>query len=191
MRGSDPLDDYTIVELFLQRDEQAINQTAIKYGGLLRSIAYRITNDVETSEECENDTYMKAWNLIPPNKPHSYLIAFLSRICRNIALNRCVHDNRLKRKGYIEELSVELEQIIPSEKTPDIELDAKTLMDSISTFLRKQEKEKRIVFMRRCFDCERISTIAKSMGWKENRVRTMLFRMREDLREYLKEEGII
>lgn len=185
------MDDREIVVLFLRRDEHAIEQLSVKYGSMIRSIAYRITGSMEISEECENDTYMKAWNLIPPNEPYDYLAAFLSRIVRNVALNRCVYENRSKRKGYIEELSAEMEQILPSDTSAEHELNKKELLNAINLYLRAQPKEKRIVFMRRCFDCEKISTIAKSMGWKETKVRTMLCRMREELKEYLKKEGII
>ena len=185
------MEDREIVDLFLKRDERAIEQVSVKYGKLLRSVAFRITGNMETSEECENDTYMKAWDLIPPQKPYDYLVAFLSRVVRNVALNRSIYDKRLKRKGHIEELSIELEQILPSENSIENEMNAIALQTAISSFLRSQPKEKRIVFMRRCFDCEKISTIARSMGWKEGKVRTMLHRMRGDLRKYLIEEGIV
>ena len=83
------LDDYRIVELYLERNDSAINETAEKYGNRLRSLSYTITNDTQTAEECENDTYLQAWNLIPPHEPISYLYAFLARITRNISLSVC------------------------------------------------------------------------------------------------------
>ena len=79
------LEDNRIVELYLLRDETAIGQTAAKFGDRLRSLAYGIVNDRQTAEECENDTYMEAWNTIPPHEPRSYLYAFLARITRHIA----------------------------------------------------------------------------------------------------------
>lgn len=108
------MDDDEIVELFLKKDESAIIHTAEKYGCRLRSISQRITADILTAEECENDTYLEAWNRIPPNEPRTYLIAFLSKIIRNISINKCIEKNRLKRRAYIVELSSEMEQCIPA-----------------------------------------------------------------------------
>ena len=104
------MDDSRIVELYLLRDETAIKQTTEKYGSRLRSLAYGIVNDSQTAEECENDTYMEAWNTIPPHEPRSYLYAFLARITRHISLNYCRDRSRLKRSAFICELSVEIEQ---------------------------------------------------------------------------------
>ena len=108
------MDDNRIVDLFLKRDEEAIAQTSKKYGKRLRSLAYKIVNDHETAEECENDTYMEAWNSIPPHDPGNYLYAFLARITRHISLNCCRNRDRLKRSAFICELSEELEQCIPA-----------------------------------------------------------------------------
>ena len=106
------MDDNRIVELYFLRDETAILQTSEKYGNRLRSLAYGIVNDRQTAEECENDTYMEAWNLIPPHEPRSYLYAFLARITRHISLNFCRDRSRLKRSAFICELSAEMEQCI-------------------------------------------------------------------------------
>ena len=185
------MDDSRIVDLYLARDEQAIEQSAAKYGRMLRSMSYRITENRETSEECENDTYLEAWNLIPPNEPRDYLGAFLTRIVRNISLNRCLHDNRLKRRGYIVELTTELEQCLPGDSKTEQEVENKEFARVISDFLRKQPKEKRLIFMRRYFDMEKVSEIASRYGYSENRINTMLFRMRKELKKALTEEGLI
>lgn len=108
------MDDRGIVALYLRRDETAIRQTAEKYGSRLRTLAYRIVNDLQTAEECENDTYMEAWNTIPPHEPSDYFYAFLARITRHISLNRCRDRDRLKRSAFICELSAEMEQCIPA-----------------------------------------------------------------------------
>ena len=102
------LDDSMIVDLYLQRDEDAIKYTAEKYGSRLRALAYSVTKDRRIAEECENDMYLEAWNSIPPNEPRDYLYAFLARIIRHITLNCCRSDSRLKRSAYISELSEEL-----------------------------------------------------------------------------------
>ena len=108
------MDDNQIVELYLLRDETAIKQTTEKFGSRLRSLAYRIVNDRQTAEECENDAYMEAWSAIPPHEPRSYLYAFLARITRHISLNCCRDRSRLKRSAFICELSAEMEQCIPA-----------------------------------------------------------------------------
>ncbi|MCR4671523.1 MAG: sigma-70 family RNA polymerase sigma factor [Saccharofermentans sp.] len=184
------MDDGKIVDLYLARDEMAIKHSADKYGRMLRSISYRITENQETSEECENDTYLEAWNRIPPNEPRDYLSSFLSKIIRNISINRCIHDNRLKRKGYIVELSNELEQCLESGSAAEEGSEHKELASAISDFLRGQSKEKRIIFMRRYFDLEKVSSIAEKTGYSENRINTMLFRMRKELKDVLREKGL-
>ena len=108
------LDDNRIVDLYLSRDETAIAHTSEKYGSRLRNVAYGIVEDLHTAEECENDTYMEAWNSIPPHEPKSYLFAFLARITRHIALDFCKERSRLKRSAFISELSAEMEQCIPA-----------------------------------------------------------------------------
>ncbi len=113
------MDDDQIVELYLTRDEDAIRKTAEKYGNRLRALSFGIVQDEQTAEECENDTYMKAWDAIPPNEPKDYLYAFLARIARHISLNCCRDRNRLKRSAFVCELSTELEQCIPARTKSD------------------------------------------------------------------------
>lgn len=136
------MDDNRIVELYLLRDETAIKQTTEKYGSRLRSLACGIVNDQQTAEECENDTYMEAWNTIPPHEPRSYLYAFLARITRHISLNCCRDRNRLKRSAFICELSAELEQCIPAPDDVECRIDDIALSDVINRFLSKLDKEK-------------------------------------------------
>ena len=93
------MEDEAIVELYLARDESAISHTSEKYGSKLRSLAKRITEDDFMADECENDTYMKAWNSIPPHEPRTYLFAFLARITRHLALNLCEKNRTQKRSG--------------------------------------------------------------------------------------------
>ncbi|MDO5155745.1 MAG: sigma factor [Eubacteriales bacterium] len=107
------IEDKEIVELFLKRDESAIEQVQLKYGQRLKKIAYEITEDFQTAEECENDTYLKTWESIPPHTPYDYLYPFLVHINRNVALNYCRYRNSKKRKVSTMELSTELEQILP------------------------------------------------------------------------------
>ena len=108
------LDDTKIIDLFFERDETAIRYASEKYGNRLRSLSHSIVKDRQTAEECENDTYMEAWDTIPPHEPRSYLYAFLARIIRHLSLNCCRDRSRLKRSAFICELSAEMEQCLPA-----------------------------------------------------------------------------
>ena len=185
------MEDNRIVELYLLRDERAIEQTAVKYGGRLRSLAFGILRDTEAAEECENDTYMDAWNAIPPHEPRSYLYPFLARIARHISLNRCRDRERLKRSAYICELSAEMEQCIPAPDDLECRMDELVLREAINAFLGKLSREKRNVFVRRYFYLDTTADIAKRFGISESKVKTTLFRCRNGLREYLVKEGYI
>ena len=185
------LDDNRIVELYLLRDETAIKQTTEKYGSRLRLLAYGIVNDQQTAEECENDTYMEAWNTIPPHEPRSYLYAFLARITRHISLNCCRDRSRLKRSAFISELSAEMEQCIPAPDDVECRIDDIALSDVINRFLSKLDKEKRNIFIRRYWYLDSIAAISERFALSESKVKTMLFRCRNQLREHLEKEGYI
>ena len=183
------MDDNKIVELYLLRDETAIKQTTEKFGSRLRSLAYRIVNDRQTAEECENDTYMEAWNTIPPHEPRSYLYAFLARITRHISLNCCRDRSRLKRSAFICELSAEMEQCIPAPDDVACRVDDMALGEAINGFLSTLAEEKRKVFIRRYWYLDSIADISKCFALSESKVKTTLFRCRNQFREYLEKEG--
>lgn len=129
------MEDGKIVDLYFERDETAITHTADKYGRSLRSLALGITEDMRTAEECENDTYFKAWNAIPPHDPSEYLFAFLARITRNLALGRLRADSRKKRSAHIAQLSAELEQCIPAPDDTPCRVDERLLREALNRFL--------------------------------------------------------
>jgi len=183
------LDDYQIVELFLQRDEGAIRETAEKYGKRLRSLSYGIVNDTQTAEECENDTYLEAWNSIPPHEPRAYLYAFLARITRHISLNCCRDRARLKRGALICELSDEMEQCIPHPDRAEKLIDDILLGETINKFLATLDEQKRNMFVRRYWYLDSISDIADRFSMSEGRVKITLLRCRNRLRELLEKEG--
>lgn len=185
------MDDDRIVELYLLRDETAIRRTAEKYGSRLRALAYGIVNDAQTAEECENDTYMEAWNSIPPSEPKSYLYAFLARITRHISLNRCRSRSRLKRSAWLCELSAEMEQCIPAPDDVDCRLDDIALSRALNGFLGTLDSEKRNIFLRRYWYLDPVADIAKRFSLSESKVKTTLFRCRLRLRKYLEKEGYI
>lgn len=183
------MDDEKIIDLFLDRDEIAISHTRDKYGKHLNAVSFRITGDGLTAEECVNDTYLEAWNRIPPAEPRGYFSAFLSRIVRNISINRCVEKERLKRKAFITELSEEMEQCIPASSDVESEIDSMELGMRISDFLYEQSRIKRIIFVRRYYYMDSVKQISDALGCSESRVKTHLFRMRNDLKHYLEKEG--
>lgn len=183
------LEDHEIVGLYIQRDETAIRRTAEKFGMKLRSLAYGIVRDEQTAEECENDTYLEAWNAIPPHEPRGYLYAFLARIARHLALNCCRNRDRLKRKAWIGELSAEMEQCIPSPDDAECRLAEIALAEALNGFLGGLDEEKRNIFLRRYWYMDSVADIAGRYGISQNKVKTTLFRCRNRLREYLEQEG--
>lgn len=189
VKGVNTMNDEQIVEQYLSRNESAIRQTKIKYGKQLRSISFQIVADLFTAEECENDTYLKAWNAIPPHQPKTYLFAFLARITRHLSLNCCRNRSRLKRQAFVCEFTKEMEQCIPSPDAAECCLSDLEFSEMINSFLEQLEPRKRNVFLRRYWYLDSIQDIAKRYGMGESAVKTMLFRIREQLREFLQKEG--
>ena len=183
------MDDSKIVDLYLQRDEAAIEKTAEKYAERLRALAYGIVEDPQAAEECENDTYMQAWNSIPPHEPRTYLYAFLARITRHISLNCCRDRNRLKRSAFVCELSAEMEQCIPAPDDAQCRLNDMALRQAINSFLSTLSEEKRNIFIRRYWYLDSIAAISQRFALSESNVKITLLRCRNRLREYLKKEG--
>ena len=183
------MDDNKIVELFLNRDESAIKQATQKYGAKLRRIAYKIVGDIQTAEECENDTYFQVWKLIPPHEPREYLFAFMGRITRNIAINIFKERNTQKRSALICELSQEMEQCIPSSSNTDNYIDSVALTNYINKFLDSIDEEKRNIFIRRYWFMDTVESISMKYGVSKSKVKSTLFRIRKQLREFLEKEG--
>ena len=181
--------DMKIVELYLHRDETAIEETSQKYGTRLRLLAYGIVDDSQTAEECENDTYMQAWNAIPPHEPRNYLYAFLARITRHVSLNCCRERSRLKRNAFVCELSSEMEECIPAPDDVQCRMDDLALGEAINGFLGTLSEEKRNVFVRRYWYLDSVEAISKRFALSQSKVKTMLFRSRNQLRAYLEREG--
>ena len=185
------MDDRDIVELYLSRNETAIAKTKEKYSGRILKLSYELTEDLQSAEECENDTYMEAWNRIPPADPGEYLYAFLTRIVRAFSIDRCRKRSALKRCGLIMELTSELDSCIPSVGSVEDDVEAKMLGEAISRFLYTLPEEKQIMFVRRYFFTDSVSEISERLSVSESKVKTTLFRIRGDLRAYLVKEGYI
>lgn len=183
------MEDAKIVDLYLLRDESAIQATAEKYGGRLRALSFGMVRDWQTAEECENDTYVQAWNAIPPHEPRDYLYPFLARITRHISLNCCRDRGRLKRRAYLCELSEEMEQCLPAPGDPEGVLEGLALAEAINTFLGTLSEERRNIFLRRYWYLDSIAVIAGRFGMSRGGVKTTLLRLRRQLRTYLEKEG--
>ncbi len=183
------MEDEQIVELYLDRDESAVQHTTEKYGRRLRALAFGVVRDAQTAEECENDTYMEAWRSIPPHEPRRYLYAFLARITRHVALNRCRERDALKRGGFVSELAAELDQCVPASNDLEERLDAMALGEAVSRFLFSIDQTKRDMFLRRYWYLDSVSAIAQRFGCSEGKVKTTLFRVRGKLRDHLEQEG--
>lgn len=183
------MEDSIIVQMYLDRNEDAIRVTAEKYGSRLRALSFGITSDEQTSEECENDTYMETWNRIPPSDPREYFYAFLARIIRFISIDRCRNRDSLKRNAYIVELTDELASCIPASEDVEKTLNAQVLGEFINRFLGTLSDEKQVMFMRRYYYLDSISEISRCCSVSESKVKTSLFRIRNDLREFLIREG--
>ena len=184
------MDDKQIVELFFKRDENAIRQTKRKFGKRIVRISKSITGSELTAEEVENDTYLRAWNTIPPANPAEYLFAYLARIARNLSLTVCRERSSLKRSAMLVEFTGEMEECLPSESSVEEETDANLLVELLNKFLFSKPQDKRNIFIRRYWYLDSISEIAKRFGISESSVKTALFRMRTELREFLEEHGV-
>lgn len=184
------MEDEKIVDLYLDRNEEAIRLTKEKYGPRLRRMAEDILADREEALECENDAYMEIWNLIPPHEPRTYLFAFAGRILRHLALDRCRKRKRQKRSGEICLLTEEMQECIPGRgEGPEDVFEAGDLTERIDAFLAGCPAQKRRVFVKRYWFFESVSDIALECGMSESRVKSILFRTRKILKEYLAEGG--
>ena len=184
------MEDEKIIELYFERNETAIDETANKYGNYLYKIAYNILSDNEDSEESLNDTYLGAWNSIPPEKPKIFS-AFLSKITRYISLNKIRNKNAEKRgNGEIALAFEEIEECIPSKSSVISEIETKELARMISDYLKSLPKTERIIFVRRYYYFDSISDICEKFGFSKSKTSSLLYRTRKKIMSYLKKEGV-
>lgn len=182
------MEDYRIVDLYWARNETAITESDLKYGKMLKSLSYSLLSSREDAEECVNDTYLGAWNAMPTARPE-FLGAFLSKITRRLSIDRWRHDHREKRGGIA--AFEELNECIPSESSVETEYENGVLSQHLNSFLASLTKEKRIIFLRRYYFSQPLSLIAAELGMSEAKIKTVLFRLREKLREELEEAGLL
>ncbi len=181
------MDDKAILAMYRERDEHAIEETAAKYGRLCLTVATNLLASPEDANECVNDAYLAVWNSIPPEEPEN-LTAYICLITRNLALNRLRQANRAKRAAGVEISIHELEEILPDTRL-EPHPDAKELGRHINAFLHTEKPAARDVFVRKYWFFDSVSEIAKLYGYSENKVKSMLFRTRNKLKNYLKKEG--
>lgn len=182
------IEDAKIIELFFNRNEDAIAETDRSYGRQLFSLSDRILFSPEDAEECVSDTYLKAWKSIPPQCPH-YLFAFLASICRHLTFHKLDWKTARKRSGEVISLSEEMAQCIPDEAR-EREMAGRELGKILNAFLESLPTESRLIFLRRYWYVDTISEIAARYGIGESKVKMQLSRTREKLRVYLAKEGI-
>lgn len=184
------MEDSKIVQLYWDRNEQAISATSEKYGSYCTSIARNILGSGEDAEECVNDTYLHAWDSMPPHRPR-VLSVFLGKITRNLSFNRYKHNSAQKRGGG--EISVvldELSQVVSGRDTVEQDLDYQELVQAIDAFLGTLSPQKRHIFVCRYWYTDSISQIAARHNMGEGAVSMTLSRLRQKLRRYLLERGM-
>ena len=177
------MEDYKIVDLYWERKERAIAETEKKYGKMLHSLSYSLLSSHEDAEECVNDTYLGAWNTMPDARP-MYLGSFLSKITRRLSIDRWRRDHREKRGG-VAGMVEELTECIPDGDTPQKEYERGLLREELNEFLRTLTEEKRAIFVRRYFYAQEVRTIAREIGVSETKVKVVLHRLREELKQRL------
>ena len=184
------LEDERIIELFWSRDEDAINQTDIKYRYYLCAIAYNIIHDEQDCEECLNDTYLSAWNKIPPTKPRAFQV-FLSKIMRNTAVDRYRKNSAAKRvPSEITSALDELDECLPDTSTVESELITKQISEVLNQYLKSLNRRQILTFVCRYYYGDSIKDIALMLKVSENTVLRELARIRQGLKSMLEEEGL-
>jgi len=187
------VDDTDILDLFFARQEEAIDKTKLKYGQRLLRSAMNILHNNQDAEECVNDTLLKAWNSIPPNRP-TMLGAFLAKISRNLAINKWKSKDAARRGGGETTIMLgELEDCIPSPKNggPETEYETKQLSQSINDCLSTLDQASRVAFVLRYFHGESIASICNRFNMGESKVKSILFRTRKKLKAHLEKEGVL
>lgn len=183
------MEDTAIIELYWARNEVAITETDRKYGPLCRRLAYNILADREDSEECVNDTWHKAWNTMPPQRPDS-LRAYLGRIVRNLSISRLRKRTAQKRGGGADIMFSELEDCLPAPSDPIRELESKELAGLISCWLRTLGEDDRALFVRRYWYGDAVNDLAREWDILPGQMAKRMLRLRQSLKRFLEQEGI-
>lgn len=184
------MEDTKIVELYWQRSEDAIPETAAKFGPYCHTIAYNILSDTQDTEECVNDTWLGAWNSMPTNRP-KVLAPYLAKLTRWLSLTRLREQNALRRGGGETALVLdELAEVVPDGTDLEKRVELKELSEALRRFLCGLDETEAQVFLARCWYMAPVKEIAEKFGFTPGKVSTMLHRTRKKLQDYLKEEGL-
>ena len=181
--------DEEIIDLFFERSEQAISELAEKHGGAVNRVAYNILGDLEDAKECVNDTWLGAWNSIPPHRP-SPLRTYVCRIARNLATKRYHANFAQKRNSLYDAALDELAECIPDRSTVEDSIDAKELARIIDGFLDTLSYKDKFLFMRRYWFADSLADAAKMAGMNYSAAAVRLHRVKEKLRKQLLKEGV-
>ena len=185
------MEDSQIIDLYWERSETAIGETSKKYSRYCLTISFNILHNNEDAEECVNDTYLNAWNAMPPKRPNC-LATFLGKITRNLSLNKFKRYTAEKRGlGQTVIALSELEDVVPSTSSVEQEIAEKELVETLNTFLENLPKQKRILFVQRYWYLMPIKTMAEHLGVSESKIKSTLFRTRNELKSHLERGGII
>jgi len=183
------MDDNAIIDLFFARDQRAIEEASREFGAYCAAIARNILNDPGAAEECVNDTWLKCWQSIPPQRPHS-LKSFAGRIARNLALSTLRGSNARKRGGGQVQLALEeLGEVVSGGETPEGALDRQAFRDALDGFLAGLPERNRNLFLRRYWYLDSVEQLAKRFSMSRTQVTTTLHRLRQKLRVHLHQEG--
>lgn len=183
------MEDAEIVDLYWSRNEDAIAETKTKYGAYLTKVAYNILADLEDSQECVSDTYLAAWRSMPDNRP-KVLRTYLSKITRQVSIDLFRRRSRIKR--YASEYAVSLEELGDSftdGRTPETDLEAKILTETVNCFLRTLPDEARHTFIGRYYFFDSVKNVARYCRISESKCKSLLYRTRQSLKAYLQKEG--
>lgn len=184
------MEDEQIIALYFSRDDRAIRETEAAYGGRLLTLSRRILNSREDAQECVNDTYLAAWNAMPPKRP-GILSAFLGKITRNISLDRWKRRAARKRGGGEAALSLEeLDECLTGGQSPEGEVERRELLRAINRFLDALPETQRDIFVCRYWYLDSIEDIGARFGYSQSKVTTILFRLRKKLAAHLEKEGL-
>lgn len=183
------MEDNLIIELFLKRSENAIRELSLKYEKMCRQIANKFLHNEQDAEECINDVYLAVWNTIPPQKPDS-LGAYICRIVKNVALKKYRTNTAQKRNHYYDVILEEVDDFLSVKENVESEVLAKELINRMNIFLGQLKEKDRVMFVQRYWFYYSNEEIAENMGVSKNYVTVHLHRTRENLRDYLKKEGL-
>ena len=184
------MDDQAIIALYWSRNQQALDESQRKYGPHCLRLSENILASREDAEECVSDTWLRAWDTMPPQRPDS-LRAYLSRICRNLSLDRWRARKAQKRGEGLEVLLEELEDCVPSSPSAEAAAESREITQCIDTWLSILELNDRTVFLRRYWYGQQVRELAKQEGCTPQKMAQRLYRLRQSLRKALEQEGIV